>query len=150
MRSRKRSAPLLQHEAVRREQSKAPVHAFDGERPDPGVELLRRQLAAEGLEAAVPEEGGVGHRQAGKEVGHRQGPGRFAGGPVAADESRQIGVSGKGGPRDRSIRRDTAPSDFPPARANRRPVYAGRGELYPQVLARRCGPGFTETLTDTA
>ena len=45
----------LQHEAVLREQPIAAARAFERERPDPGVELLRRQLLAKRIEAALPE-----------------------------------------------------------------------------------------------
>ena len=51
----------LEHEPVVREQSVAPGGAFERKRPDPGVELLGRQLLAEGIEAALPEKGTAGH-----------------------------------------------------------------------------------------
>ena len=48
----------LQHEAVLREQPVAVAGTLEGERPDPGVELLRRELLAERVEAALPEKRG--------------------------------------------------------------------------------------------
>ena len=45
----------LQHEAVLRQQSIAGAGALQGERPDPGIELLRRELRAKRVEAALPE-----------------------------------------------------------------------------------------------
>ena len=45
----------LQHEAVLREQPIAAAGAFEGERPDPGIELLWREFLAERVQAALPE-----------------------------------------------------------------------------------------------
>ena len=45
----------LQHEAILGEQPIAAARAFEGQRPDPGVELLRCQLLAKRIEAALPE-----------------------------------------------------------------------------------------------
>jgi hypothetical protein len=45
----------LQNETVLGEQPIAAACALEGKRPDPGVELLRRQLLAKRIEAALPE-----------------------------------------------------------------------------------------------
>ena len=45
----------LQDEAIGRDQHQAIAREFQSERPNPGVELLRRQLLLEGIEAIRPE-----------------------------------------------------------------------------------------------
>ena len=45
----------LQDEAVLREEPVPAGDAFEGQRANPGVELLGRQFLAEGVEAALPE-----------------------------------------------------------------------------------------------
>ena len=51
----------LQDEAVGCDNAKAGAGMLDRERADPGIELLRRQLLAERLQASLPELGNSSH-----------------------------------------------------------------------------------------
>ena len=55
----------LQHEAVRRDQQQAVAVDLKPKRPDPGIELLRRELALEGIQAIRPERRGRRHGASG-------------------------------------------------------------------------------------
>ena len=55
----------LQNKAVLREQPIASGDTFEGQRPDPGVELLGRQFLAESVEAVLPERGSADMRARG-------------------------------------------------------------------------------------
>src|SRR5213075_2582023 len=61
----------LQNEAVRGEKPVPAVYAFDCERANPGVELLRRELLAESRKAALPERGNRTHAAGASGLGRR-------------------------------------------------------------------------------
>ena len=68
----------LQDEAVRCDQTQPFLGLLEAQRPDPGIELLRREFALEGFQATLPECGGRHDRDTGeapeKKIGHRKEP----------------------------------------------------------------------------